>query len=105
MPSRSSYLGPKFEPEEATAHAGDVAFFLRNDKGDGPPAVHNFLIGSDVDSPPLAASPTLMNGESILFTVYGLEAGTYTYWCTLPSPDGARIRSTAWWGRSPSPSK
>ena len=30
-----------------------------------------------------------MNGESILFTVYGLEAGTYTYWCTLPSPDGA----------------
>jgi plastocyanin len=82
-------FGPKFEPEEATAQAGDVAFFLRNDKGDGPPAVHNFVIGSDVDSPPLAASPTLMNGESILFTVYGLEAGTYTYWCTLPSPDGA----------------
>ena len=81
-------FGPKFEPEEATAQAGDVAFFLRNDKGDGRPAVDNFLIGTDVDSPPFAASPTLMNGESILFTVYGLEAGTYTYWCTL-RPDGA----------------
>ena len=56
-------FGPKFEPEEATAHAGDVVFFLRNDKGDGPPAVHNFLIGSDVDSPPLAASPTLINAR------------------------------------------
>ena len=82
-------FGPKFEPEEVTAQAGDVVFFLRNDKGEGPPAVHNFLIGRALDSPPLAASPTLMHGESIVFTVYGLEAGTYTYWCTLPSPDGA----------------
>lgn len=82
-------FGPKFEPEEVTAQAGDVVFFLRNDKGDGPAAVHNFLIGPDLDSPPLAASPTLMHGESIVFTVYGLDAGTYTYWCTLPSPDGA----------------
>ena len=82
-------FGPKFEPDEATAQAGEVVFFLRNDKGDGPPAVHNFLIGSDIESPPLAASPTLMSGESIVFTVYELEAGTYTYWCTLPSPDGA----------------
>jgi plastocyanin len=82
-------FGPKFEPEEVTAQAGDVVFFLRNDKGEGPPAVHNFLIGRALDSPPLAASPTLMHGESVVLTVYGLEAGTYTYWCTMPSPDGA----------------
>ena len=82
-------FGPKFEPEEVTAQAGDVVFFLRNDKGEGPPAVHNFLVGRTLDSPPFAASPTLMHGESIVFTVHGLEAGTYTYWCTMPSPDGA----------------
>jgi plastocyanin len=82
-------FGPKFEPDEATAQAGDVVFFLRSDKGDGPPAVHNLLLGRSVDSPPLAASPTLMHGDSGAFTVYRLEAGTYTYWCTMPSPDGS----------------
>ena len=79
---------PSFEPTDVTAEAGDVVFFLRNDKGDGLAAVHNFFLGTDVDAPPLAASPTLMHGESLVFTVYGLEAGTYTYWCTIPAPDG-----------------
>ena len=49
-------FGPTFEPEEATAQAGTVVFFLRNDKGDGPPALHNFLLGASVEDPPLARS-------------------------------------------------
>jgi plastocyanin len=79
---------PDFEPKEATAQAGAVVFFLHNDNGDAPPALHNFVIGSDLESPPLAASPTLAQGESIVFTVSGIEAGTYTYWCTVAAPDG-----------------
>lgn len=79
---------PDFEPKEVTAQAGDVVFFLHNDNGAAPPALHNFFIGSDVESPPLAASPTLMHRESIVFTVSGIEPGTYTYWCTVPAPDG-----------------
>ena len=81
-------FGPTFEPEEATAQAGTVVFFLRNDKGDGPPALHNFLLGASVEDPPLAISPTLASGFSGTFTVEGLEPGTYSYWCTVLGPDG-----------------
>jgi plastocyanin len=79
---------PDFETKEATAQAGDVVFFLRHDNGDAPPALHNFFIGNDLESPPLAASPTLAQGESIVFAVSGIEAGTYTYSRTVAAPDG-----------------
>lgn len=76
-----------FDPDEVTAEAGDLVFFLHNDQ-EGARMVHNFFIGNDVDSPPLAKSPTLMHGGSVAFTVYGIEPGTYTYWCTVPALDG-----------------
>ena len=63
-------------------------FALRNDKGDGPPALHNFLLGTSVDEPPLVSSPSLASGFSGTLTVEGIEAGTYTYWCTILGPDG-----------------
>ena len=81
-------FGPMFEPEEVSAAAGTIVFFLQNDQGDGPPAAHNFLLGTSMEEPPLAASPTLSSGQAVLFTVEGVEPGTYTYWCTVPSPDG-----------------
>lgn len=81
-------FGPTFVPEEATAKAGTVTFFLRNDKGDGPPAAHNFLLGTEVDAPPLATSPLMGSGEAGILTVEDLAPGTYAYWCTIPSPDG-----------------
>ena len=82
-------FGPDFEPKEATAKAGTVTFFLKNDKGDGPPAAHNFLLGTSVDAPPLASSPLMGSGETGILTIEDLAPGTYTYWCTIPSPDGA----------------
>jgi plastocyanin len=82
-------FGPMFKPEEATARAGSVTFFLRNDKGDGPPAAHNFLLGTAVDAPPLAQSPLMGSGEAGILTIEDLAPGTYAYWCTIPSPDGA----------------
>ena len=78
---------PGFDPNELTAQAGDVAFFLRSDQANQG-IVHNFFLGSDVHSPPLAKGPTLQRGESAVFTVYGIEPGTYTYWCSVPGRDG-----------------
>jgi plastocyanin len=82
-------FGPKFEPEEVSASAGTIVFFLQNDQGDGPPATHNFWLGTSVDEPPLATSPVLSSGQAVVFTVEAVEPGTYTYWCTVPSPDGS----------------
>jgi plastocyanin len=81
-------FGPTFEPEEATAPAGTVVFFLKNDKGDGPPALHNFLLGTSLEDPPLATSPTLASGFAGTSTIERLEPGTYKYWCTILAPDG-----------------
>ena len=82
-------FGPTFEPEEVSAAAGTIVFFLQNDQGDGPPAAHNFLLGTSVEEQPLAASPILSSGQAVVFTVEGFEPGSYTYWCTVPSPDGS----------------
>jgi plastocyanin len=81
-------LFPKFEPKVASAEAGTVAFFLKNERGDVRPLLHNFLLGTAIDAPPLAVSPILASETSGTFTVHGLEPGTYTYWCTVPSGDG-----------------
>lgn len=74
-------FGPKFDPKEATAKAGTVVFFLHNpDPGGGES--HNFNIGPELHKP-LAMSPILRLGQAVVFTVEGLEPGTYTYWCTF----------------------
>ena len=78
---------PAFEPNEVTAEAGDLVFFLRSAEQNGG-IVHNFFLGSDAEAPPLAKGPTLQSGKSAVFTVYGIEPGTYTYWCTVISLDG-----------------
>ena len=56
-------------------------------------SVVRFFIGSDIESPPLAKAPTLPHGDSVAFTVYGIEPGTYTYWCTVPTLDGSRTHA------------
>ena len=81
-------FGPTFVPEEAKTKAGTVTFFLKNDKGDGPPAAHNFLLGTAVDASPLASSPLMGSGEAGILIIEDLAPGTYAYWCTIPSPDG-----------------
>ena len=81
-------FGPSFVPEEATAKAGDVTIFLRNDKGDGPPAAHNFMLGTSVDEPPLVSTTMLGSGQAGVLTIDDLAPGTYTYWCTIIGPDG-----------------
>jgi plastocyanin len=81
-------FGPRFVPAEATATAGTVMFFLRNDPGEGFPVEHDFVLGPTLDSPPLAASPAVLAHKSMTFTVQRLVPGTYTYWCRVRSVDG-----------------
>lgn len=76
----------KFEPNTLAASAGTVSFFLRNDSDqDDPPydQDHDLAIGTDLTHQ-LARSTRVKIGDSAVFTVQGLEAGNYTFWCTVP---------------------
>lgn len=72
--------GPRFTPDQLTAQAGTVVFFLDMQEAD---VVHNMLIASEVGDPPLAKSAVLEPGQSVIFTVHGLEPGSYEFWCTF----------------------
>jgi plastocyanin len=78
----------KFEPNAPTVSAGTAVFFLKN--LDEPPSAfggglrHNLLIGSRIGEP-LASSANVSGGQSVVFTVEGLEPGAYVIWCSIPS--------------------
>jgi uncharacterized cupredoxin-like copper-binding protein len=79
---------PRFVPNKLSAHAGDVVFFLKNTSpARDEHGKHDLAIGRDRDHP-LAVSDLLDGGRSAIFTVHGLEAGTYVIWCTFPGHAG-----------------
>ena len=84
--------GIRFDPEEVTVSAAAAVFFLVYE-GESAVGVthHNLLIGPEL--PPgaaLVSSPLLHPGESLVFTVTGLEPGEYRYWCTYSDgPNGS----------------
>ncbi|HEX2193700.1 MAG TPA: cupredoxin domain-containing protein [Candidatus Limnocylindria bacterium] len=76
--------GPKFSPERVRVQAGEeLAFFLdATEINEG--SAHNFKIGPDLPpEAPLAESDFIQRGESVVFTVTGLEPGTYRFWCSV----------------------
>lgn len=72
--------GAKFIPDEVTAKTGTVVFFLVNEMD---AAAHNMLIGTDVHSPALVKSETVLSSRSAVFTVHELEPGSYVIWCSI----------------------
>lgn len=72
---------PRYKPDQLTAKAGDVVFFLKNGKGVFR-AHHDMVIGPELYQV-LARSSQVKTGDSVLFTVQGLPAGTYRYWCEV----------------------
>jgi uncharacterized cupredoxin-like copper-binding protein len=83
--------GPDFVPNEITAPAGTVVFFL-----DARPAdiLHNMVIAINAGDVPLAKSANLEAGQTVVFTVHGIEPGTYEFWCTFPGHFEAGMRGT-----------
>jgi plastocyanin len=78
-----------FNPTAITVPAGDITFVLNNTTA----AAHNMIIGPDSPTctatactfgPVTAAGPSVPAGSAPKsFTVEGLAAGTYSYWCSI----------------------
>jgi azurin len=81
----------RFYPDEVTVSADSAVFFLVHEGPSGVGAArHNLLIGPEL--PPgaaLAVSPLLGPGESLVFTVTGLEPREYRFWCTYSGVNGS----------------
>lgn len=72
---------PRFAPDQVTARSGEVVLFLEN-VGDQYEGYHDFVIGP-VLYQGIARSRTIKGGESVLFTIADLPAGTYAFWCEV----------------------
>src|SRR5688572_23596864 len=77
--------GARFHPDEVTVPADAAVFFLVHE-GEQMVFVgqHNLHIGLDLPpTPALVSTPMLGAGDALVFTVTGLEPGTYRFWCTV----------------------
>jgi plastocyanin len=89
--------GPRFEPNTLTATSGTVTFYLQNVPGGGFLPDHTMVIGAtDVvfyhdgsvkSGQILAESRHVLPKEKAAFTVSGLAAGTYIFWCNVQAGD------------------
>ena len=72
----------RFVPSTLTARAGTVSMFLTNIPNADFPYPHDLKIGTEIGRA-IAGSPVLKNGESGLFTIEDLPAGSYVFWCAV----------------------
>ena len=80
----------KFTPSEITAPAGTVVFFLVND---GHGTSHDMII-SDSTGARIAGSELVTTGDTSVFTVNHLAAGTYTFFCDQPGHEASGMKGT-----------
>jgi plastocyanin len=79
----------KFDPSTIPAPAGKVVFFLVN----AGTTSHDMVI-RDSTGKRLAASELVSAGDSFVFTVSTLTAGTYTIFCDQPGHEGSGMTGT-----------
>jgi plastocyanin len=79
----------KFDPSTIPAPAGKVVFFLVN----AGTTSHDMVI-RDSTGKRLAASELVSAGDSFVFTVSTLTAGTYTIFCDQPGHEGSGMKGT-----------
>jgi plastocyanin len=70
----------KFDPSTISAPAGKVVFFLVNA---GNNTSHDMII-RDSTGRRLASSDLISSGDTSVFTVDSIAAGSYTYFCDQP---------------------
>jgi plastocyanin len=74
-----------FEPSNLSVPSGTAVFYLVNA---GANASHNMII-RDSTGKRIAGSPLVSVGDSLVFTVNNLAAGTYTIFCDQPGHESS----------------
>ena len=79
----------KFDPSTISAGAGKVVFFLVN----GGTTSHDMII-RDSGGSRMAGSELVSAGDTFVFTVDNIAAGTYTYFCDQPGHEQSGMKGT-----------
>jgi len=79
----------KFDPSSISAPSGKVVFFLVN----AGTVSHDMIIADSSDNR-VAGSELISAGDSFVFTVDSISAGTYTYYCSQPGHRGSGMQGT-----------
>ena len=78
-----------FTPSSLNAPAGKVVFFLVNSGS----TQHDLAI-RDSSNNRIAVSELVSAGDSFVFTVDSIPAGTYTFFCTQPGHEASGMKGT-----------
>ena len=79
----------KFDPSTISAPSGKIVFYLVN----AGTIAHDFVIRDSAGNR-LDASELVSAGDSFVFTVNNLAAGTYSYFCDQPGHEAAGMKGT-----------
>jgi plastocyanin len=79
----------KFDPSTINVSAGKVVFFLVN----GGTTSHDMII-RDSSGARMAGSELVSAGDTFVFTVDNIAAGTYTYFCDQPGHEASGMHGT-----------
>ena len=79
-----------FTPSAISAPAGKIVFYLVNG---GNNTSHDMVIRNSSGAR-LATSDLVSAGDTSVFTVDNLAAGTYTYFCDQPGHEAAGMKGT-----------
>jgi plastocyanin len=79
----------KFDPSSISVSSGKVVFFLVN-----AGTVSHDMIIRDSSNNRVAGSELISAGDSFVFTVDSISAGTYTYFCDQPGHEGSGMKGT-----------
>jgi plastocyanin len=79
----------KFDPSTETAPNGKVVFFLVN-----AGTVSHDMVLRDGSGNRVAASELVSAGDSVVFTVANIAAGSYTIFCDQPGHEASGMKGT-----------
>jgi uncharacterized cupredoxin-like copper-binding protein len=79
----------KFDPSTPSAPAGKVTFYLVNSGS----VAHDLVLESP-DGKKMAASELVQPGNTSVFTVNNLSAGTYPFICDQPGHEASGMKGT-----------
>ena len=79
----------KFDPSTISAPSGKVVFYLVN----GGTTSHDLVI-RDGSNNRVDGSELISAGDTFIFTVNSIAAGTYTYFCDQPGHEASGMKGT-----------